>query len=58
MFYVADIMVHVKKHRINDNFQPISYTEDGEMVVLTFVLSCICEITALKITHMPADLTQ
>jgi hypothetical protein len=27
------------------------------MAVLTFLLSCIHEITALKVTQMPADLT-
>lgn len=42
MFYVADIMVHVKKERINDKFEPAAYTEDGEMTVLTFLLSCVC----------------
>ncbi len=50
-------MIHVKKNRINDKFEAESYDKDGEMVVLTFILSCIHEITALKVSQMPSDLT-
>jgi ATP-dependent RNA helicase DOB1 len=42
VFYVADIMVHVKKEKVSDKVEPIPYQEEGEMTVLTFLLSCIC----------------
>lgn len=29
VFYVADIMVHVKKERVNDRFEPENYANEG-----------------------------
>ena len=56
-FYIADIMVNCKRDPNSDKFLPVPLNEAGEMLVLPFTLNCIYEITAIKISTMPSDLT-
>lgn len=34
-----------------------NFKEEGELVVLTFTLNCILEVSSLKISNMPNDLS-
>lgn len=56
-FFIADIMVYCSKDPHTDSYKPCKLNDEGEMLVLPFSLTCICEITAIKISEMPTDLT-
>lgn len=36
---------------------PAKLTEEGDLIALTFSISCIDEITTMKIANLPAELT-
>ena len=55
--FIADIIIHTKRDPNSDKYLPGKLTEEGEMLVLPFSLSCIHEITVTKISTMPTDLT-
>lgn len=50
-------MVYIKPREKFPNPTPVvNFKEEGEIVVLTFSISCILEVTSLKIANMPNDL--
>ena len=55
--FIADILVYTKKDPNSDKYEPVKLHEEGEMLVLPFALNCINEITVIKVSSMPSDLT-
>ena len=50
-------MVYMKPRVANEGPEPAQLSEDGQIVVIPFALSCIYEITTFKISNLPSDLT-
>ncbi len=55
--YLVDCLVYIRPRDKFATPTPVgNYKEEGELVVLTFSLSCILEVASLKISNMPNDL--
>ena len=50
-------MVYIKPRKTNETPVPCPLNEAGELVVMTFTLATILEITRLKISNLPSDLS-
>lgn len=55
--YLIDAMVYIRPRKNNEPPVPCPLSEVGELVVLTFTLATILEITRLKISNLPSDLS-
>jgi len=55
--YFVDCLVYIKPREKYAMPVPMgNYKEEGELVVLTFSLSCILEVASIKISNMPNEL--
>ena len=49
-------MVYIRPRNSNEAPEPSELSENGELVVLPFSLSCVHEISTLKISNLPSEL--
>lgn len=55
--YLVDSLVYIKpRDKFPSPTPALNYKDDGQLVVLTFSLACILEITSIKISNMPNDI--
>lgn len=55
--YLVDVMIYIRPRKNNETPVPCPLNEAGELVVLTFTLASVLEITRLKISNLPSDLS-